>query len=367
MLSRLIVTFLCAAAIGSVSGTFLTFDPAEIEFEDIEATISLSVKLNSKPAWEVAVSIEHPFMFMSDCRIIFNTENWDVPQQLTANPAPLFVGSSNPPKQLASNTQFISKAETFYPLSEELSTTDTLKVTQKNLGSSFCFIKSDEVNTFDEMFFLFNKPGWYTMASTRDIEVQVFMDECKAGFSCIKKVLVRYGYSVMGMDVSGPAKDISEYSVTKVTQNTNGIQYNPGAKAGEHRIDFSYGSELEIIVVNKNGIVSLRVDLTIVAGYPSSRGLCNIPRPYSSDNKLVGSDGTLYKSASSEVDAFVDSWKVKDEDVLTNPGAKTLNLPSRQPGTLCKIPKTPRPNLTNTATITATNTATNTATITATI
>ncbi|KAH6575504.1 hypothetical protein BASA60_005007 [Batrachochytrium salamandrivorans] len=316
MLSRLIITFLCAAAIGSVSGTFLTFDPAEIEFEDIEATISLSVKLNSKPAWEVAVSIEHPFMFMSDCRIIFNTENWDVPQQLTANPAPLFVG--------------------------------------------------DEVNTFDEMFFLFNKPGWYTMASTRDIEVQVFMDECKAGFLCIKKVLVRYGYSVMGMDVSGPAKDISEYSVTKVTQNTNGIQYNPGAKAGEHRIDFSYGSELDVIVVNKNGIVSLRVDLTIVAGYPSSRGLCNIPRPYSSDNKLVGSDGTLYKSASSEVDDFVDSWKVKDEDVLTNPGAKTLNLPPRQPGTLCKIPKTPRPNLTNTATITATNTATITATNTAT-
>ncbi|KAH6589144.1 hypothetical protein BASA50_010243 [Batrachochytrium salamandrivorans] len=265
MLSRLIVTFLCAAAIGSVSGTFLTFDPAEIEFEDIEATISLSVKLNSKPAWEVAVSIEHPFMFMSDCRIIFNTENWDVPQQLTANPAPLYE---------------------------------------------------------------------------RDIEVQVFMDECKAGFSCIKKVLVRYGYSVMGMDVSGPAKDISEYSVTKVTQNTNGIQYNPGAKAGEHRIDFSYGSELEIIVVNKNGIVSLRVFLTIVAGYPSSRGLCNIPRPYSSDNQLVGSDGTLYKSASSEVDAFVDSWKVKDEDVLTNPGAKTLNLPPRQPGTVCTIPKT---------------------------
>ncbi|KAH6581371.1 hypothetical protein BASA61_009094 [Batrachochytrium salamandrivorans] len=288
MLSRLIITFLCAAAIGSVSGTFLTFDPAEIEFEDIEATISLSVKLNSKPAWG------------GGC--VYRT--------------PVYV-----------------------------------------------HVGLDEVNTFDEMFFLFNKPGWYTMASTRDIEVQVFMDECKAGFSCIKKVLVRYGYSVMGMDVSGPAKDISEYSVTKVTQNTNGIQYNPGAKAGEHRIDFSYGSELEISVVNKNGIVSLRVFLTIVAGYPSSRGLCNIPRPYSSDNKLVGSDGTLYKSASSEVDDFVDSWKVKDEDVLTNPGAKTLNLPPRQPGTLCKIPKTPRPNLTNTATITATNTATITATI----
>ncbi|KAH9271034.1 hypothetical protein BASA83_006787 [Batrachochytrium salamandrivorans] len=187
MLSRLIITFLCAAAIGSVSGTFLTFDPAEIEFEDIEATISLSVKLNSKPAGEVAVYLQHPFMFMSDCRILFNAENWDVPHQLTANPAPLYQKLYNPPKQLASNTQFISKAVTFDSLSEELSTTDTLKVTRRDARIYDCFIKIDEVNTFDEISFSFNKPGWYTMASTRDIEVQVFMDECKAGFSCIKR------------------------------------------------------------------------------------------------------------------------------------------------------------------------------------
>ncbi|KAH9269524.1 hypothetical protein BASA83_008474 [Batrachochytrium salamandrivorans] len=192
MLSRLIVTFLCAAAIGSVSGAFLTFDPAPVVFEDIEAPISISAKLNSKPAGEVAVHLEHPFMFMSTCVIVFNPDNWDVPQQLTAIPAPL-----------------------------------------------------SEVETFDEMFLPFNKPGWYQMASTRDIEVQVFMNKCTEELSCPTKVLARYGSSVMIMDL-----------------------------------------------LNNDGIVSLRVDLIMVAGYSSSRGLCSIPRPFSLRNKLVGPDET---------------------------------------------------------------------------
>ncbi|KAH9271081.1 hypothetical protein BASA83_006835 [Batrachochytrium salamandrivorans] len=144
------------------------------------------------------------------------------------------------------------------------------------------------------MFFSFKKPGWYQMTSTRDIEVQVFTDKCTEELSCPTKILVRYGSSVMGMDVSGPVKNISEYSVTKVTQSTRGLRYIPGAKAGEHKINFSYGSDLYLTVLNNDGIVSLGMDLTIVAGYPSSRGLCNIPRLPSPDNKLVGSDGRFY-------------------------------------------------------------------------
>ncbi|KAH6589746.1 hypothetical protein BASA50_009839 [Batrachochytrium salamandrivorans] len=290
MLSRLIVTFLCAAAIGSVSGAFLTFDPAPVVFEDIEAPISLSAKLNSKPTEEVAVYFEHPFMTLSICAMIFRPDNWDVPQQLTATPAPLFVGSYDTPRQLKSISEFLAKAVTFDSLSAKLSFVDTLKVIQKNLGASSCFIKKSEVETFDAMFFSFKKPGWYQMTSTRDIEVQVFTDKCTEELSCPTKILVRYGSSVMGMDVSGPVKNISEYSVTKVTQSTRGLRYIPGAKAGEHKINFSYGSDLYLTVLNNDGIVSLGMDLTIVAGYPSSRGLCNIPRLPSPDNKLVGSD-----------------------------------------------------------------------------
>ncbi|KAH9266493.1 hypothetical protein BASA84_001130 [Batrachochytrium salamandrivorans] len=304
MLSRLIVTFLCAAAIGSVSGAFMTFDPDQLIVRDIEETISFSAKLNSKPSEEVTMYFEHPFMFMSDCMIVFNPDNWDVPQQLTAIPAPLFVGSSNPPKELASNTEFLAKAVTVGPLPAELSFVDTLKVIQKNLGVSSCSIKKSEVDTFDEMLFSFNKPG------------------------------------------CGPVKDISEYSPTYVTQNTNRLRYRRNSDGNEHKIVFPYGSELYFKVLNNDGIMSLDVYLDLVAGYSLSRGLCNIPRPLSLRNMLVGSNGKLYNLANKdEVAAFSNSWKVKDEDVLTNPRARTLIPPTQQPGTVCKFPETHRQNL----------------------
>ncbi|KAH6589423.1 hypothetical protein BASA50_010076 [Batrachochytrium salamandrivorans] len=318
MLSRLIITFLYAAAIGSVSGAFLTFDPDPIVFKDIERPIRFSAKLNSKPTEEVTVYLQHRFMSMSTCMIVFNPDNWDVLQQITGVFAPLFVGSYDLPGQLASKTKLLAKAET------------------------------NEVKTFDEISFSFNKPGWYKMVSTRDIEVQVFIDECTAGLPCIKKVLARYGSTAMGMDVSGPVKNINEYPPTYVTQNTNGLQYIPGPHGNHYKIDFPYGSVLNVVVLNNDGIMSLHVNLFLVAGYSSPGGFCNKIRDSSPDNRLIGSDGKSYThEKENEVAAFVDSWRVKAKDVLTNPRARTLNLPAR-PGTVCKFPKNPPPKPTTT-------------------
>ncbi|KAH6583097.1 hypothetical protein BASA61_008189 [Batrachochytrium salamandrivorans] len=361
MLSRIIVTFLYAAAIGSVSGAFMTFDPAPVVFENIERPVSFSAKLNSKPTEEVTVYLEHPFMSMSDCMIVFNSDNWNVPQEITAIPAPLFVGSSNHPIPLAFDTELLAKAVTVGPLSAELSTTDTLKVTQR--GSAFsriCSIIENQVNTFDSLKFSFNEPGWYYMMFTRDIEIQVFMDECTAGLLCVKKVVAGYGSSVMKMDVSGTVKSLREYSVTEVTQNTNGLQYLAGPEANEHAIYFPYGLVLEINVLKHNGIVFLNVNMFLVTGYPSPSGLCNIPRDPSPDNKLVGPNGRLYRpEREDEAAAFTNSWSLEDEDVLTNLDAETLN-PSIQLGTVCKFPKDPRPKPTTTAATTTTTTTTTT-------
>ncbi|KAH9248083.1 hypothetical protein BASA81_014280 [Batrachochytrium salamandrivorans] len=195
MLPRLLITFLCAAAIGSVSDAFLTFEPDQPFFESVEASIDFLVKLNNKP-----------------------TEDW----------------------------------------------------------------------------------------------------------TC---------------------QNIHEYSVRYDTLNVNGVRYTPGSNVGDHTITLPYGSALEIKAVNNDGGVSLHVDLILGAGYPSPRGLCNIPRADSPDNMLIGSDGRLYNSGNSdEVFDFTNSWNVKDEDVLTNPGARTLNLPLQQPGTVCTIPENPQPN-----------------------
>ncbi|KAH6592993.1 hypothetical protein BASA50_007720 [Batrachochytrium salamandrivorans] len=345
MLPRLLITFLCAAAIGSVSDAFLTFEPDQPFFESVEASIDFLVKLNNKPTEDVTVYFEHPFMSMSACVVVFRPDDWDVPQQIIATPAPLFLGFSDPPGPIVNSLDIIAKAVTAGPLPEELSFIDALTIIQTNTPPHTCSAGEDAVNTLDGLTFLFNKPGWYQMLSTRDIEVQVFVGECPVGVPCLTKVLLRYGSTIMSMDVSGPAKNIHEYSVRYDTLNVNGVRYTPGSNVGDHTITLPYGSALEIKAVNNDGGVSLHVDLILGAGYPSPRGLCNIPRADSPDNMLIGSDGRLYNSGNSdEVFDFTNSWNVKDEDVLTNPGARTLNLPLQQPGTVCTIPENPQPN-----------------------
>ncbi|KAH6588941.1 hypothetical protein BASA50_010362 [Batrachochytrium salamandrivorans] len=370
MLSRLIITFLCAAAIGSVSDAFMTFNPEPIAFEDIELPISISAKLNSKPIEDVTVYIEHPFLSMSDCVIVFRPDDWDVPRKITGVPAPLFVGSSNPPGPPKVDSKLLARAVTVGSLPAELSTIDTLKVTRRNIPSYSCVIIESTIHTLDSTSPSLNKPGWYYMLSTKNIEIQVFVGECPVDMPCLTKVLVRYGSSAMGLDVSGPVKNSRDYSVTEVTRNTNGLRHTSSPDGNEHKFDFPYGSSLSIDLVNHNDIMNLGVRLILATGYPSPRGLCNIPRPPFPDNKLIGSDGKLYDDKNeNEAVAFTDSWRIKDEDVLTNPGAKTL-IPPIQPGTVCKIPVDPRPKpvdpVPTTTTITTATTAATTAAVTAT-
>ncbi|KAH6580777.1 hypothetical protein BASA60_002738 [Batrachochytrium salamandrivorans] len=120
MLSRLIITFLYAAAIGSVSGAFLTFDPDPVFFKDIEKPISFSAKLKSKPTEAVTVYFEHPIYVhirLCDC---LQLQQLDVPRR-SLEFCPLFVGSSDPPRQLEFNTELLAKAVTVGPLPAELS------------------------------------------------------------------------------------------------------------------------------------------------------------------------------------------------------------------------------------------------------
>ncbi|KAH9272299.1 hypothetical protein BASA83_005392 [Batrachochytrium salamandrivorans] len=138
MLSRLIITFLCAATIGSVSGAFLTFEPDQLIVKDIEASIIFLVGLISKPTEEVTVHFQNPFMSISTCVIVFNPNNWNTPQLLTAIPAPLFVGSSDPPGRLPFKSELLAKKVTASPLPTELPTIDALQVTRANAPRHAC-------------------------------------------------------------------------------------------------------------------------------------------------------------------------------------------------------------------------------------
>ncbi|KAH6584319.1 hypothetical protein BASA60_001054 [Batrachochytrium salamandrivorans] len=296
---------------------------------------------------------------MSTCMIVFNSDNWDTAQKISVMPVPPLSESPDPRKQPESNSELRAKAVAVGTLPVGLSSTDVLKITQLPKDLSSCSVSDSIVNTFDGIYFSFSKPGWYQMAFTGDIEIQILRGEFGEKQSCITAVVFRYGPTVMSMDTRGPVKGIGKYPMTEVTPNTNGVRHTLGLELGIHRIVFPCGSKLNIVVVSKNGVVNLYVIPILVAGYTSPRGLCNKLQPLSSDNKLVGSDGKLYSNANdNEVDAFANSWEIKDADVLTNPDARALIPPLQRPGTVCKFPENPPPKPVDPASSTTTATTT---------
>ncbi|KAH9268549.1 hypothetical protein BASA84_000154 [Batrachochytrium salamandrivorans] len=200
---------LCAAAIGSVSGAFLTFKPAQFVLKDIAAYTSFSVKLNSKPTEAVTVYLQHQSMSMSKCMIVFNPNDWNVEQHIDVIPVPLFLGSPLLPVPLEAESKILARAVAVGPLPPELSSIDTMEVRQTLIPAYRCSTIDNGIKPFDSLVFTFNKPDWYWMLSTGDLAVQVKVVKCTEKQLCVTHVIARYGSTAMSMDVSGPAKDIS--------------------------------------------------------------------------------------------------------------------------------------------------------------
>ncbi|KAH6575259.1 hypothetical protein BASA62_002001 [Batrachochytrium salamandrivorans] len=277
MLSRLIITFLCAATIGSVSSAFLTFEPDPVVFKDADISTSFSVQLNSKPTEEVTVYFEGPTMSMSTCMIVFSPDNWDVPHPIRVMPVSPPFDTPDLLVQPESNSELLAKAVTAGPTS-----------------CRPIIHRFPEDHTSLKGF----------------IQLHHFRGECTFWQSCFTAIVFRYGPTVMSLDTRGPIKNVDEYPMTHVTPKHQWTTVYPRSR---------------------------------VAGYTSPRGFCNIPRPRSSHNRLIGSDGQLHNDMG-EADAFANSWEIKDEDVLTNPDARALIPPlQQQPGTVCTFPENSLP------------------------
>ncbi|KAH6581504.1 hypothetical protein BASA60_002387 [Batrachochytrium salamandrivorans] len=345
MLSKLIITFLCAATIESVSGAFLTFHPAQFVLKDIAVYTSFSVKLNSKPTEDVKVYFQHQSMLMSKCMIVFSPATWDAPQYIDVIPVPLFLGTSLFPGPLEAESKVLATAVAAGPLPPSILSTDTMEVRQTLIPAYQCSTTNSEIETFDKLSLPLKKLGWYWMLSTGDLAIQVKVVKCTGKQLCITHVIARYGTSVMSMDVSGPAKNIWDYWMLYDTIDINVMQRIPIAGEGNHRLNFPYGSSLTVKIVNNNGIMSLNLIILLYPGYSSPGGLCNKPRDESSDNMLIGSNGRSYRRMEVlENFGFFGSWGVKAKDVLMNPTTKTLQPYIRQQsGTVCRIPDNLQP------------------------
>ncbi|KAH6562597.1 hypothetical protein BASA62_009049 [Batrachochytrium salamandrivorans] len=280
MRSTSIFALVCAAVFGSASGTFLDFDPLTLTLDDSKLASGFSCKLNKKPTAPVTVYFQHPSISFSECSLIFSPENWDVARTLNVTTVPVLAG-------------FIG-------------------------GGALANIASEITAraTFDGLVYSTQSVGNYHLLNTPDFEVQTIIQLCTGPASCNGAVAVRYGATVMIIDVRGPKKDLSAYTMQQVTPNTNGVVYTPPPTgSGSHTIKLPCGSSVTIMTADQLGVPRLDVTLTMASGYQAPGGLCN-KLPSQSTKQLNSLFDKSFRQTLPQINV---------------------------PGTVCKIPANPQP------------------------
>ncbi|KAH6579931.1 hypothetical protein BASA61_009917 [Batrachochytrium salamandrivorans] len=231
MRSTSIFALVCAAVFGSASGTFLDFDPLTLTLDDSKLTSGFSCKLNKKPTAPVTVYFQHPSISFSECSLIFSPENWNV-AQITA-------------RAVTSDQAFQASAQDA-----------KLGCNRKPVTSNTCTSIGDpHYQTFDGLVYSTQSVGNYHLLNTPDFEVQTIIQLCTGPASCNGAVAVRYGATVMIIDVRGPKKDLSAYTMQQVTPNTNGVVYTPPPTgSGSHTIKLPCGSSVTIMTADQLGV-----------------------------------------------------------------------------------------------------------------
>ncbi|KAH6591178.1 hypothetical protein BASA61_005032 [Batrachochytrium salamandrivorans] len=345
MRSFSIFALVCAAVFGSASGTFLDFDPPNLTLDDSELFSSFSCKLNKQPAAPVTVYFEHLSILFSECSLIFSPENWNVARTLNVTTSPVLEGFIGGGTLSDIPSEVVARAVTSDQVFQDSLEAARLKVNRKPATSNTCTSIGDpHYQTFDGLIYSTHSVGNYHLLNTPDFEVQTIIQLCTGLASCNGAVAVRYGATVMVIDVRGEKKDLSAYTMQQVTTNTNGVVYTPPPTgSGSHTIKLPCGSTVTIVAADQLGVARLDVTLTLTSGYRAPGGLCN-KLPAQSTKKLVGADGSSGSvSNTDEINVFAKSWIVDPKNSLFE-GSFHRTLPQISAiGTICRIPANPQP------------------------
>ncbi|KAH6581038.1 hypothetical protein BASA60_002627 [Batrachochytrium salamandrivorans] len=356
MRSFSIFALVCAAVFGSASGTFLDFDPPNLTLDDSELFSSFSCKLNKQPAAPVTVYFEHLSILFSECVLIFSPENWNVARTLNVTTSPVLEGFIGGGTLSDIPSEVVARAVTSDQVFQDSLEAARLKVNRKPATSNTCTSIGDpHYQTFDGLIYSTHSVGNYHLLNTPDFEVQTIIQLCTGPASCNGAVAVRYGATVMVIDVRGEKKDLSAYTMQQVTTNTNGVVYTPPPTgSGSHTIKLPCGSTVTIVAADQLGVARLDVTLTLTSGYRAPGGLCN-KLPAQSTKKLVGADGSSGSvSNTDEINVFAKSWIVDPKNSLfeadstmtsesTSTSASESVLPTSVPTTDGYTPPPPPP------------------------
>ncbi|KAH9274959.1 hypothetical protein BASA83_002671 [Batrachochytrium salamandrivorans] len=286
----------------------LTLTPPNLTLDDSELFSSFSCKLNKQPAAPVTVYFEHLSILFSECVLIFSPENWNVARTLNVTTSPVLEGFIGGGTLSDIPSEVVARAVTSDQVFQDSLEAARLKVNRKPATSNTCTSIGDpHYQTFDGLIYSTHSVGNYHLLNTPDFEVQTIIQLCTGPASCNGAVAVRYGATVMVIDVRGE----KERSVSL-----------------HHAAAWCCPSGC---------------DTHLTSGYRAPGGLCN-KLPAQSTKKLVGADGSSGSvSNTDEINAFAKSWIVDPKNSLFE-GSFHRTLPQISAiGTICRIPANPQP------------------------
>nr|KAJ3417955.1 hypothetical protein HK105_000553 [Polyrhizophydium stewartii] len=321
MRSRFLLALAASVIADAAAATIpnpLVFTPAKLAISDSAASNSFGVRLAGKPNGPVTVYFEHPTITFSACSVQFDADSWNTTQTIGLAPAPVIDKTLNTTVAFSVGVLVSAELDTFHGLNTTIS------------------------GTFDGLSFTAFPHNYSVMLQSPQLDVQVFTDTCYNGVAtCNQAMAVRYGTSIMILDVRGKQRPLSSYGMTELTPNVDGILYTPPSIVNSsHVLRLPCGSTVTA-VFHYAATSTLDISIRLAAGYRTTSGLCNRP-PYTSNGFLVGCNGVFYNGTDrAEAAKFAATWAVSNENnmFLGNIPKQAQPVPPPPWGFECSLPR----------------------------
>jgi hypothetical protein len=325
--------FQLAFGLATATTTILEFNPAVLKLDEFNQN-KFQIKLNQKPTEPVQVYFEAKGLEFATCQLDIDTDRYDQWQDVVISGVPVFENRAE--------TNLDIKVRAYQGQTK----IDQVYTAQRTpLAGGVCTSVGDpHYKTFDNQIIEYQGVGCFSLFDSKDLQIQATQTYCfgkSSGPSCNQAIAIRYGSTVMALDVR------QGIDMKQIAPNVDGVLYTPpGNKDATHTVKLPDGSIINMVVNKKRPFFHwltkkpdyswIDVTINVAGGYQKNGGICN--RLRNTDQKLYGRQGTPLAAPE-----FMESYKVSDADNLLLGKYVTSTPYYNAPVATCVLPDAPRP------------------------
>ncbi|KAI8912744.1 hypothetical protein EDD86DRAFT_116758 [Gorgonomyces haynaldii] len=307
------------------------FDPPTFTLVDSET--KFKCRLKNKPSGDVRLFFEAPGLTFGNCSYLIPAEKYSDFLEIPVRGVPVFVDR---PSDDITVTVKVDTPDSVYG-----DTKETYKGKRTYSPCGTCVSVGDpHLVTFDGFATTRHDLGTYWFLKQEHLEVQVTHVQCsKEGIACNGAVSIRYGKTVLALDVREGKGD---ESFKIVTGDQKELEYTAPAIKGSgrtHTVVVPGGTTLQVTHnINRKQGSYLDINLHLGEGLHGYGGICNQIKP-STPETLHCSDGKdVSRNKATE---FVTSWKVDDKSNHLFGNYRTTNPEMKEVYKACSLPPVP--------------------------